>query len=147
MLLPLVGFAYFVLIYAIFFSHAATWPSRLRSYLCHSIKSASQEREVWARLVAPRVLITAAANEPEVTISPDYVKTLPPNKQAEIKLYIKMISGWGGMKADAQALGNRLKTMQGKEAYKAKYELIPGVDHGNEPRVPLWDALNFAFSR
>jgi predicted alpha/beta superfamily hydrolase len=97
--------------------------------------------------IAPRVMITAAAEEDEVTISPDYVKSLPPDKAAEITPYIKMIGGWGGMKAQAKALGERLEAIQGKGEYKAKYELIPAVNHGSEPRVSIWDGLNFAFPR
>lgn len=97
--------------------------------------------------IAPRVLITAAAEEDEVTISPDYVKSLPPDKAAEITPYIKMIGGWGGMKAQAKVLGERLQAIPGRGGYQAKYELISGVNHGNEPRISIWDALNFAFPR
>jgi uncharacterized protein len=105
------------------------------------------ESEVRSGAIAPRVLITAAAEEPEVTISSDYVKTLPPDKAAEIAPYIKMLGKWGGMKAGAKALGDRLNSTSGKGEYKVRYELIPGVDHGNEPRISMWDALNFAFPR
>jgi uncharacterized protein len=102
---------------------------------------------VRAGTIAPQVLITAAAEEDEVTISPDYVKTLPPDKAAEIAPYIKKIGEWGGMKIEAKALGDRLEAIQSKGGYRVKYELIPDVNHGSEPRVSIWDALNFAFPR
>jgi predicted alpha/beta superfamily hydrolase len=98
-------------------------------------------------VIAPRVLITAAADEDEVTISPDYVKSFPPDKAAELGAYVEKIREWGGMKAQAKALGERLAAIPGKGPYKAKYELIPGVNHGTEPRISIWDALNFAFPR
>lgn len=104
-------------------------------------------RSVSSGAIAPHILITAAAEEDEVVISPDYVKSFPPDKAAELAAYVKKLGEWGGMKADAKALGDRLGAIQGKDGYKVKYELIPGVNHGNEPRISIWDALNFAFPR
>jgi len=97
---------------------------------------------------APKILITAAAGEPdEPPPDRDYLKTLTPDKAAEIAPYAKMSHSWAGMKTGSRALADRLGKISGKTGYKVSYELIPDVDHGSEPRVALIHAMDFAFPR
>src|SRR6185312_6527901 len=97
---------------------------------------------------APRIMISAAANEPDEP-PPDnnYLKTLTPEKAAEIAPYAKMSHSWAGMKTGSRALADRLGKISGKAGYQVRYELIPDVDHGSEPRMGLIHAMDFAFPR
>ncbi len=102
--------------------------------------------KVRAGKIAPRILITAAGDEADQPPPDDaFVKTLSPDRAAEIAPYLKMRSTWPGMKTGSRALADRLKSFPGKSGYEVRYELIPGVDHGSAPKIALMRAMDFAF--
>lgn len=102
--------------------------------------------KVRAGTVAPRILITAAGDEADLPPpGDDFVKTLSPERAAEIQPFLKMRSTWPGMKTGSRALADRLKNLSGKSGYEVQYELIPGVNHGSAPKIALMRAMDFAF--
>ena len=96
--------------------------------------------------VAPRVLVTVGALEPD-NVGPDKndLAGLTPAQRTEIAPYAKMRSSWPGMITGARELAAQLKALHGKSGYKVDYQLIADQDHPSSAYVAIIRAMPFAF--
>jgi hypothetical protein len=101
---------------------------------------------VTAKRIAPRVLITVGALEPD-NLAPtkkDLAKYTSAER-AEIAPYAKMVGTWPGMITGAHELAARLKALHGKPSYAVDYELIADQNHPSSAYVAIIRAMQFAF--
>jgi len=96
--------------------------------------------------IAPRVLVTVGALEPE-NVGPDKndLASLTPAQRTEVAPYAKMRGSWPGMITGARELAAQLKALHGKPGYKVDYQLIADQDHPSSAYVAIIHALRFAF--
>ena len=101
---------------------------------------------VTAKRIAPRVLVTVGALEPE-NVGPDKndLAGLTPAQRTEIAPYAKMRSSWPGMITGARELAAQLKALHGKPGYRVDYQLIADQDHPSSAYVAIIRAMPFAF--
>lgn len=103
--------------------------------------------EVTAKHIAPRILITNGALEPDsVALSQSYIDSLPPDQRAQMAAYSKMRGTWPSMIGGARDLSARLASLNGKPGYKVEYQLIPDEDHMGSAFVAIGRAVTFAFA-
>ncbi|HWY62136.1 MAG TPA: alpha/beta hydrolase-fold protein [Rhizomicrobium sp.] len=101
---------------------------------------------VTTQRIAPRVLITVGALEPEnVGPGKNDLARMTPAQRAEIAPYAKMVGTWPGMITGARELAARLKALHGKPGYKVDYQLLAGQDHPSSAYVAIIRAMPFAF--
>lgn len=102
--------------------------------------------QVTKRFVAPRVLITVGALEPDRPSPPhEFIAHFPPAQQAEITSYFKMRDTWPGMISGSRRLAKELKALPGKPGYKVDYQLLGGEVHATAAFVAVDRAIRFAF--
>jgi hypothetical protein len=96
---------------------------------------------------APRVLITAGAEEPDSPNPPQaFLDSLPAPQKTELVAYLKMADRWSGMVAGARDLSGRLGKLAGGPAYKVQFVAFAGESHETTPFAALSRAVQFAFA-
>ncbi|MEP6831320.1 MAG: alpha/beta hydrolase-fold protein [Rhizomicrobium sp.] len=101
---------------------------------------------VTARRIAPRVLVTVGAREPDnLAPTKDDLVKFTPAQRAEIAPYGTMLGTWPGMITGARELAARLKALHGKPGYTVDYQLIADQNHPSSAYVAIIRAIPFAF--
>jgi predicted alpha/beta superfamily hydrolase len=96
--------------------------------------------------VAPRVLITVGALEPDnLAPTKDDLAKYTPTQRVEMAGYGKMLGNLPGMITGARDLAGQLKKMHGKPRYQVEFQLIAGQDHPTSAFVAIIRAMRFAF--
>lgn len=95
---------------------------------------------------SPRLLVAVGANEPDSPNPPQsFVDTLPADKAAELRAYVKMAGQWSGMVLGSRNLAERLAKLKGPPSYKVKFVAFDGESHASVPPAALARGMQFAF--
>lgn len=95
--------------------------------------------------VAPRVLLTVGADEPDSPNPPQaFIDTLPEAQRTELTTYVQMASQWSGMVSGSRSLSERLAALDGG-AYKVQFVAFEGENHGTVQPAALMRGMRFAF--
>jgi hypothetical protein len=101
---------------------------------------------VTAKRIAPRVLVTVGALEPDnLAPTKNDLAKYTPAQRAGMAPYAKMMSAWPGMITGARDLAGRLKALHGKPGYTVDYQIIADQNHPSSAYVAIIRAMPFAF--
>jgi predicted alpha/beta superfamily hydrolase len=97
------------------------------------------------RTVAPRVLITVGADEPNSPNPPAaFIASLPPDRAAALRAYLAMASRWSGMVSGARQLADRLERLPGAKPYTVRFFAFEHEDHATVVPAALSRGMWFA---
>jgi predicted alpha/beta superfamily hydrolase len=98
--------------------------------------------------VAPRVLITVGAGEPDSPNPPaSFIASLPADRAESLGAYVRMASRWSGMVSGARQLAERLASVPGAAPYRVQFVLFEDEDHASVLPAAVSRGMWFAFAQ